>query len=204
MLSDGDGNPNAFSDSSGGWYFGSGFRSSDGLINALANAATNLGPVVIGRTGSFGSTTARWYAGSNSWVKGGTAYDTYTIAAGSAASGGVNLTSGATSWASASDARLKNITGTYDNALVDIARLEPVKFTWKSDSENKPQVGVLAQSVQSVVPEAIDTMRVNKEDETDYLSVRYTELIPLMIASIKELKSELDTVKAELATLKGN
>jgi hypothetical protein len=36
------------------------------------------------------------------------------------------------------------------------------------------------------------------EDETLYLQVRYTELIPLMIASIKELKAEVDSLKSQL------
>jgi hypothetical protein len=55
-----------------------------------------------------------------------------------------------------------------------------------------------------VVPEAVEALTIPKsEDKTEYLSVRYTELIPLMIASIQELKAELDNVKTELATLKG-
>ena len=77
-------------------------------------------------------------------------------------------------------------------------KIQPVKFTWKADAEKKPQVGVIAQSVQTVVPEAIDLVRVDKEDDTDYLSVRYTELIPLMIASIQALKAEVDVLKAQL------
>ena len=116
--------------------------------------------------------------------------------------GGVNLTNGATSWASASDARLKNVTGTYTNALADISQIQAVKFTWKSDEEAKSQVGVIAQSVQNVVPEAIETIRVSKEDETGYLSVRYTELIPLLVASIQELKTIVDAQAAEIAELK--
>ena len=111
---------------------------------------------------------------------------------------GVQLTAGATSWVSASDLRLKNITGTYTNALADLAQIEPIKFTWKSDESNKPQVGVIAQSVQSVVPEAVDFILANKEDDTEYLGVRYTELIPLMIASIQELKAEVDSLKQQL------
>jgi hypothetical protein len=115
--------------------------------------------------------------------------------------GGVQLNSGATAWTSASDARLKNVTGKYDNALADIAQIEPVKFTWKSDTKNKPQVGVLAHTVKAVVPEAVDSQTlVRSEDTTEYLSVRYTELIPLMIASIQELKAEIDSLKQQLAS----
>jgi len=108
---------------------------------------------------------------------------------------GVNLSSGATAWSSASDSRLKNVTGTYLTALSDIAQIEVVKFTWKSDKKAKPCVGVIAQSVQGVVPEAVDEFTENDEQ---YLSVRYTELIPLMIASIQELKAEVDSLKAQI------
>ena len=87
--------------------------------------------------------------------------------------------------------------------MADISQLQPIKFTWKSDEENKPQVGILAQSVQPVVPEAVEEGTISLEDETKYLTVRYTELIPLMVAAIQELKAELDTVKAELAALRG-
>ena len=116
-------------------------------------------------------------------------------------SGGVQLTDTATSWASASDERLKNVTGVYSNALALIDEIKPVKFTWKNDISAKPCVGILAQSVISVVPEAVDTfVKQHKLDDknpdmTEYLNVRYTELIPLMIASIQELKKEFEAYK---------
>jgi len=197
VLSDGDGTVLVYTDNQQRTFIGNGTVNDSATLILQGRAASGWGPVIIGRTGTIGSTTDRWFIGSNSWLKGGTTYDTLTCTAGGAA-GGVNLTSGATSWTSASDARLKNVTGTYTNALADISQLQPVKFTWKSDTENKPQVGVLAQSVVGVVPEAIDTMRVDKEDETEYLGVRYTELIPLLIASIQELKAEVDSLKAQL------
>jgi hypothetical protein len=121
-------------------------------------------------------------------------------------SGGVTLTNGATSWSSYSDSRLKDVTGAYTNALADVAKLEPVKFTWKHDEDKTPCVGLIAQSVEKVVPEAIDKVKKPdyKEtgDETEYFSVRYTELIPLMVASIQELKTIVDAQAAEIAELK--
>ena len=35
------------------------------------------------------------------------------------------------------------------------------------------------------------------------LGVAYTDVIPLLVAAIKELKADLDATKAELAALKG-
>jgi hypothetical protein len=112
---------------------------------------------------------------------------------------GVYLQTGNTSWTASSDERLKNITGTYTNALSDIAQIRPVKFTWKSDITNTPQVGVIAQSVQNVVPESVVTNKLPfSTDETEYLGVKYTELIPLMIASIQELSAELIALKTKV------
>ena len=126
---------------------------------------------------------------------------TYFIINGSSV--GVRLTDGATAWAAQSDERLKNITGTYTSALSDIAQIKPVKFTWKDDPTNKAQVGVIAQSVLPVVPEAVESIATPKsEDQTEYLSVRYTELIPLMIASIQEQQAIIETLKADIAELK--
>jgi len=117
---------------------------------------------------------------------------------------GVKLTDGATSWAAQSDARLKNITGTYTNALSDIAQIQPVKFTWKEDPTNKAQVGVIAQSVLLVVPEAVESIATPKsEDKTEYLSVRYTELIPLMIAAIQEQQALITSLTARITALEG-
>jgi len=118
-------------------------------------------------------------------------------------SAGVQLSSGATSWGTFSDSRLKNITGTYTNALNDIAQIQPVKFTWKSDEDSKPQVGVIAQSIQNVVPEAVDSTTIEMDGIEEYLTVRYTELIPLMIASIQELNAKVEAQTVRIAELEG-
>lgn len=114
---------------------------------------------------------------------------------------GVYINNGSTSWTGTSDARLKNVTGTFTNALDDIAKIQAVKFTWKSDKENTPQVGVIAQSVQEVLPEAVSQAKVVEGDDTEYLGVRYTELIPLMIAAIQEQQAIIGDLKARIETL---
>jgi hypothetical protein len=118
----------------------------------------------------------------------------FVVYAGNGSFNGAYIVWGATSWSANSDARLKNVTGTYTNALSDITQIQPVKFTWKSDETNTSYVGVIAQSVQNVVPEAMSQNKLpSSGDETEYLGVRYTDLIPLMIASIQELKAINDT-----------
>ena len=165
-----------------------------------------------GNPRQFWHSDGYWQYNNNTQLRlpstGGTGYIGYVADSSSiqisynSAGNGVRLTSGATSWSTWSDQRLKNVTGTYTTPLADISQLQPIKFTWKSDEENKPQVGILAQSVQPVVPEAVEEGTISLEDETKYLTVRYTELIPLMVASIKELKTIVDAQAAEIAELK--
>jgi len=201
VLSDGDGNPQGLSLSTGSWFLGIGTRSEDGLVSALALASNNTGPVFIGRTGAHGSTTARWYAGSNSWIKGGTAYDTYTVAAGAGASGGVSLTSGATSWASASDERLKDIIEPITDAANKVSQLRAVIGKYKTDEEGTRRPFLIAQDVQAVLPEAVTEGRNSKDDETEYLQVAYTEVIPLLVAAIKEQQALITTLTTRITAL---
>jgi hypothetical protein len=175
VLSDGDGNPRA--------YWNGASLTNNG--NITSTGGVSIGQDVYKATNGSGTIARMGYI---------TTASAFQISFDST-SAGVQLSSGATSWGTFSDERLKNVTGTYTNALSDIAQIQPVKFTWKSDTENKPQVGVIAQSVQVVVPEAIDSATAEMDGNTEYLQVRYTELIPLMIASIQELKAEFDAYK---------
>ena len=63
---------------------------------------------------------------------------------------GVVLNAGANSWTAYSGERLKDITGTYENALEDINKIKPIKFTWKQHPENGAQVGVIAMLSQKL------------------------------------------------------
>lgn len=72
-------------------------------------------------------------------------------------SSGVYLANGATSWSAYSDLRLKTITGNITSALTSLNKLSAVRYTLKADTTNKQRVGLIAQEVQSVLPEAVDT-----------------------------------------------
>jgi hypothetical protein len=151
-----------------------------------------------------------------SWKYGGTgkaaiiqftdgSISTFTTTASGTAGAAASLTTGpyvangGTSWTSASDERLKNITGEIENALDKVGQLRAAKFTWKADTENKPQVGLIAQDVQAVLPEVVNSTAYIMDDETEYLGVNYDQVIPLLLASIKELKAINDT-QAETIT----
>ena len=112
-------------------------------------------------------------------------------------SAGVRLANGGTSWSSYSDSRLKDVTGEIPNALNKIDAMRGVLFSWKDDEENTQRCGVIAQEVQAVLPEVIDA-------DTDYLQVRYSEMIPLLIQGIKEQQATIEALTARITTLEGN
>jgi hypothetical protein len=121
-------------------------------------------------------------------------------------SGGVYLTYGATSWTGNSDERLKTNLKPIENAIEKVSTLRAVTGRFKADEEGVSRSFLIAQDVQAVLPEAVNT----KDDEMGTLGLRYTDVIPLLTAAIKEqqtiindIKAELDNVKTELATLKG-
>jgi hypothetical protein len=116
----------------------------------------------------------------------------------------VQLTSGATSWASASDERLKDIIEPITGAMEKVSTLRTVMGKYKTDAEGTRRPFLIAQDVVAVLPEAVDSVADTREgDKTEYLSVRYTDTIPLLIAAIKELKAVVDTQAVEIAALKG-
>ena len=111
--------------------------------------------------------------------------------------GDASKSSGGTSWSVFSDQRLKNVEGTYDRGLEVIMQLQPVFYRYKADNpvglQSKEQsIGFVAQEVQKVIPEAIDS-------SGEYLSLHADPIYLAMLNSIKELKTENDALKAELS-----
>jgi hypothetical protein len=105
-----------------------------------------------------------------------------------------------------SDQRHKENIRDLDVGLDAVMQLKPRKFDWKEGKGKniKDDRGFIAQEFEQVFPDLIDEwLDPAPEGEEPYKSVRQ-DLIPVLVKSIQELKTELDTVKAELATLKGN
>jgi hypothetical protein len=90
-----------------------------------------------------------------------------------------------------SDQRLKDNIVPIPNALDKVLSISGNTFDWnnKSDKEGS-DVGVIAQEIMEVLPEAVTTR------DNGYLAVRYEKLVPLLIEAIKELKAEMEDLKA--------
>ena len=85
-----------------------------------------------------------------------------------------------------SDERLKENVTPIASALDKIDKITGVSFDWNTDLQDTysgHDVGVLAQEIEAVLPEAV----VTRSD--GYKAVRYEKIIPLLLQAIKELKS---------------
>lgn len=96
-----------------------------------------------------------------------------------------------------SDERLKDISGNIENALDKICSLNG--FYYKANGtaqalgyEPVPEVGVSAQEVERVLPEAIAPAPVDGR----YMTVRYDRLIPVLIEAIKELTKRVEELES--------
>ena len=108
-----------------------------------------------------------------------------------------------------SDDRLKNRIGNIESALDKVNQLNGFTFTPNEESvrlgldpEGKVRVGVSAQEVQAVLPEAVTDAPINIEHGTDYKTVQYEKMVPLLIEAIKELTEENKQIRLELENLK--
>jgi hypothetical protein len=142
---------------------------------------------VMGKAGSFAN-----YGGYFSYDSGA---DRLVMVNNSGGSGsGVGLAPGATSWATYSDERLKEIIEPIDDGLNKVGSLRAVIGKYKTDSDQTRRAFLIAQDVQAVLPEAVSA------DTTDdaYLDLRYTEVIPLLVAALKESKERIEILEQRL------
>jgi len=107
-----------------------------------------------------------------------------------------------------SDERLKNFSGKIENALDKVSQLNGYHYTGNDVAgelgydTDVQQVGVSAQEVEAVMPEVVKSAPINSDNGTDYKTVQYERMVPLLIESIKELKSMVESQAAEIAKLK--
>ena len=84
-----------------------------------------------------------------------------------------------------SDRRLKNVGEKYTAGLEELKKLDFFHFTFKQDEEKTPHVGVIAQDLQKVFPDA-----VIKGDD-GYLRIRWEDMFYAVINAVKELDNKI-------------
>ena len=92
-----------------------------------------------------------------------------------------------------SDERLKDNITLIENSLEKVGQLKGYEFDWNDNQEvyEGHDVGVIAQEVEKVVPEIVET-----REHDGYKAVKYEKLVPLLINAINELKAEIEELKS--------
>lgn len=94
-----------------------------------------------------------------------------------------------------SDIRLKNIGEPYTSGLEELSKLKIYNYTYKKDTAKTPNVGVIAQDLQKVFPNAV------KADEEGYLRIRWDEMFYAAINAIQELNTKIQTIAQNIENI---
>lgn len=92
-----------------------------------------------------------------------------------------------------SDIKFKKDISILDHPLENIEKISGVRFTWK-DTEKK-DLGVIAQDVQKVYPELVDSVGFGGKE---HLSVNYNGLVAVLLESVKELSGRVRDLEEKL------
>lgn len=92
-----------------------------------------------------------------------------------------------------SDATLKTNIAPSPYGLNEVLQMNPVQYNWKETPEGKKEVGLLAQDVLKLIPEAV----VVPEDGSA-MGMKYSELIPVLIKAIQEQQKEIQELKKQI------
>jgi hypothetical protein len=102
---------------------------------------------------------------------------------------------------STSDKRLKENIQPINDALCKVIGVSGNTFNWKPLTKEEIQtihsntgrdVGVIAQEIESILPEAVTTR------DNGYKAVNYEKIVPLLIEAIKEQQKQIDELKSKV------
>jgi len=182
---------------------------SRGRLTLYQNSGTNADTValVAATSSGGGSQVGLNLCNSSGANKGYFYYDVgsdriFTIVG----SAGVYLSNGGTSWTSNSDERMKDIIEPISDAANKVSSLRAVIGKFKKDAEDTRRSFLIAQDVLAVFPEAVDVPAEGATDtngDPSMMGVRYTDMVPLLVAAIKEQQTLITQLQADVAALKG-
>lgn len=110
----------------------------------------------------------------------------------------------------ASDKRLKENIINIENPLQKIKQLRGVYFDWKDKTKElgfipptmKNEIGMIAQEVEAVIPQAIDTAPFDNSykgtDREKYKTIKYDRLIPLLVECVNEQQKQIDNLTNQI------
>ena len=207
-------------------------------VNVERMRIANNGKVTIGTTAQYGKLTATSttngtfgiasigtdYAKSSRVTSGAGYADFFYTGTGSTFAGYIYANGGTTTYATASDYRLKENVVPMTGSIDRLKALKPSKFNFIG--EDKTVDGFLAHEAQSVVPECVHGTKDGMKDEEyevtpavmdgetvvteavmgtrsvpDYQGIDQSKLVPLLVASLQEAVAKIESLEARVELL---
>ncbi len=101
----------------------------------------------------------------------------------------------ANAWNTFSDRRWKKDFEIIPDALKKLDMVNGYYYNWKNSRDESQQIGVIAQEIESILPQAVST------DENGYKSVDYGKLTAWLIQVNKEQQEEIEKLHGQLKEL---
>jgi len=179
VLSDGDGNPRVRITSNALLFETSGMtdQSASNQEGVSLKKFTGQGLIRVGNTATGGRNCMEFFNG-NGQV------------------GTIATSSSATAYNTSSDYRLKENVTELTGATERLKQLKPSQFNFIADADTTVD-GFLAHEVSSIVPEAITGTKDAVDDDGNpvYQGIDQSKLVPLLVATIKELEARIATLE---------
>jgi len=119
---------------------------------------------------------------------------------------------GLTTWSIASDRRIKEniVKASYEKCLDNVKNIELYNFNFKDNCVNtndKHQLGFIAQEVQQVYPKAVEVSKMilnTNETIDDLLSLNTTQIDYTLYGAVKNLIEKIEDIDNELGNIERN
>ena len=103
-----------------------------------------------------------------------------------------------TSITAISDQSLKTNVKPLETGLAEVMKLQPRRFDWKDQTahEGTNVAGFIAQEVQEVLPDLVESYKYN--DEETKLGLKMGDMIPTLVKALQELSAKVTALEAKV------
>lgn len=113
-----------------------------------------------------------------------------------------------------SDARQKQNIRDLNYGLKEVMQLRPVSFEWKDNPQWGNKIGFIAQEVQPILSEVVQTgehkskneilndLKEPTQKDSDMLGIYYSDIIPVAVKAIQEQQAIIENQEEEISALK--
>lgn len=103
-----------------------------------------------------------------------------------------------------SDEKLKDFISDIDVDLGSLKGIKKMRFSWKDDADKRSNIGVTAQSIETLFPELVSEDQGNKSVAYDKLSVVALAAIDKLVNKIHDLEDAVSELKSEINDIKNS